>query len=67
MATKRISCFAHTLQLCIKDGIKDCKQLQHLLLKVVAHICRSTIATEQLEEAFQRTLRVNDGKADCGT
>uniref|UniRef100_A0A1X7SLN9 HAT C-terminal dimerisation domain-containing protein n=1 Tax=Amphimedon queenslandica TaxID=400682 RepID=A0A1X7SLN9_AMPQE len=49
----RIKCFAHTLQLTVKDGIDSSKQVVSILAKVsrlVSHIRRSTSAEEKLEE-----------------
>lgn len=48
---ERLACFAHTLQLVIKDGIKDCRQIENAIGKVasiVSSIRRSTAATEIL-------------------
>lgn len=48
----RISCFAHTLQLSVKDGIDSSKQVTTTLAKVsklVHHIKKSTNAIEKLE------------------
>ena len=49
----RISFFAHTLQLTVKDGLQSSKQISALLAKVgkiVNSIKKSTIAVEKLEE-----------------
>ena len=59
MTIKHISCFAHTLQLCVSDGIKGCRRLQNLLAKagkIVAHVQKSTIVIEKLEEEFRKVL-----------
>ena len=50
--TQRCSCFAHTLQLVIKDGFTQAEQLRTIVGKAarfVAHTHRSTKATEILE------------------
>ena len=52
-ALSRIKCFAHTLQLAVKDGIDSSKQVTVILAKVsklVSHIKRSTSAMEKLED-----------------
>ena len=49
---RRISCFAHTLQLTVKDGLEASRQVKTILAKVskiVNHIKKSTVATEKLE------------------
>ena len=59
LTIKHISCFAHTLQLCVSDGIKGCRRLQNLLAKagkIVAHVRKSTIVIEKLEEEFRKVL-----------
>ena len=59
MMAKRISCFAHTLQLCVNDGIKGCTRLKSPLAKagkIVAHVRKSTLATEELEKRFDKVL-----------
>ena len=59
LTIKHISCFAHTLQLCVSDGIKGCRRLQNLLVKagkIVAHVRKSTIVIEKLEEEFRKVL-----------
>uniref|UniRef100_A0A1X7VAT2 HAT C-terminal dimerisation domain-containing protein n=1 Tax=Amphimedon queenslandica TaxID=400682 RepID=A0A1X7VAT2_AMPQE len=56
---ERISCFAHTLQLCIKDGITASRQVTKAIAKVahiVNHVKKSTKATEKLESLFKKTL-----------
>ena len=48
----RISCFAHTLQLTVSDGLKQAKQMNPLLKKVgkiVCHVKKSTTATKELD------------------
>ena len=55
----RVSCFVHTLQLCVKDGLKASTQLTLTINKVaqiVNHIKNSTSATEKLEQHFGKTL-----------
>ncbi len=45
-------CFAHALQLVIKDGFKDARQIERIISKcskIVSHVRKSTIATEVLE------------------
>lgn len=52
-ATDGIKCFAHTLQLTVKDGIHSSKQVISILAKVsklVSFIKRSTSAMEKLEQ-----------------
>ena len=49
---KRMSCFAHTLQLVVKDGLKHAGQMKTVISKaasVVSHVRKSTSATEMLE------------------
>lgn len=49
----KISCFAHLLQLTVKDGITSSKQVSTILdkvWKIVNHIKKSTVATESLEK-----------------
>ena len=44
---QRLSCFAHTLQLSIKDGLKSCGKISSILAKasrIVNHVRKSTIA-----------------------
>ena len=56
---ERISCFTHTLQLCIKDGINASRQVTKAIAKVahiVNHVKKSTKATEKLESLFKKTL-----------
>ena len=46
-------CFAHTLQLVVKDGMKEIGSLHTLMSKVsalVSHICKSTHATDLLRD-----------------
>ena len=55
----RISCFAHTLQLTVSDGLKQAKQMNSLFKKVgkiVGHAKKSTTATEELEKQSGLTL-----------
>lgn len=45
-------CFAHTLQLVVKDGFKNQTQINGIISKcskVVSSVCRSTIATDILQ------------------
>lgn len=57
---ERISCFTHTLQLCIKDGINASRQVTKAIAKVahiiVNHVKKSTKATKKLESLFKKTL-----------
>ena len=56
---ERISCFAHTLQLCVKDGINASRQITKAIAKVahiVNHVKKSTKATEKLESLFKKVL-----------
>lgn len=47
----RISCFAHTLQLTIKDGFKHADQINRILGKIlVNHVRHSTVASEIFEK-----------------
>ena len=49
----RLSCFAHTLQLVVKDGLNNSKQMSSLLnklSKLINHIKKSTIAMERVEK-----------------
>ncbi len=59
----RIKCFAHTLQLSVKDDIQSSKQLTTILSKVcklVSHIKRSTTAIERLELANEHQVIVKN-------
>ena len=54
---QRISCFAHTLQLCIKDG--SCTQISKVLTKsarIVNHVKKSILATDRLDQLYGKTL-----------
>ena len=57
---ERLACFAHTLQLCIKDGLKAASALlsaiQKESRKVVKHVKKSTLATKKIETLFGKTL-----------
>jgi len=56
---QRLSCFAHTLQLSIKDGLKSSRQVSSTVAKasrVVNHVRKSTIATEKMEHLYGKTL-----------
>ena len=55
----RISCFAHTLQLCVKDGLNAPVRHTSSLNKVariVSHVKKSTILTEKLESLSTKHL-----------
>lgn len=52
VTTEHVPCFAHTLQLVIKDGMKQAGPINSVLSKaanIVSHVRRSTHATEILE------------------
>ncbi|KAG7168391.1 Transposable element Hobo transposase-like 2, partial [Homarus americanus] len=52
LPAQHIPCFAHMLQLVIKDGLKNATQLNRILdktAKIVSYVRRSTVATELLE------------------
>lgn len=54
-----LSCFAHTIQLSVKDGINECRSLTNSLKKasrIVSHFHKSTIDTESLENVFDKVL-----------
>ena len=54
-----LSCFAHTIQLSVKDGINDCRSLTNSLKKasrIVSHFHKSTTDTESLENVFDKVL-----------
>jgi len=56
---ERLACFAHTLQLCIKDGLKAASALLSAIQKagrIVKHVKKSTLATEKIETLFGKTL-----------
>ena len=56
---QRVACFAHTLQLCVKDGLKASSTISAVLRKagrVVSHCRKSTLATEKVEELFGKTV-----------
>ena len=55
----RLSCFAHTIQLSVKDGINECKSLTNSLKKasrIVSHFHKSTTDTECLENVCDKVL-----------
>ena len=55
----RVSCFAHTLQLCVKDGISASQQVTKVIAKVakiVNHVKKSTKTTEKLDSFFHKAL-----------
>ncbi len=59
----RMSCFAHTLQLTVKDGIDSSKQVTATLAKVsklVHHIKKSTNAVEKLELKNEKQVVVKN-------
>lgn len=59
LGPKQIGCFAHTLQLCVKDGLAQCAILSRVLTKaakVVNHIRKSTLTTVKVETAFGKTV-----------
>ena len=54
------TCFAHTLQLVLKDGFKEIGTVNNILAKVatiVVHACRSQHATEILEGESRLQLK----------
>lgn len=56
---QRVSCFAHTLQLTVKDGLKACSGISKVLTKaarIVNHVKKSTVATEKIERLYGKTL-----------
>ena len=56
---ERISCFAHTLQLCVKDGINASRQVTRAIAKVaniVNNVKKSTKATEKFKSLFDKVL-----------
>ena len=57
---KCIGCFAHTLQLCIKDGLASPSSIVTKVIakaaKVVNHIKKSTLTTEKMETLFGKTV-----------
>lgn len=58
-------CYAHTFQLCVKDGLKVADGIQALfgkVAKLVSHVRKSTIATELLEDE-NRLQMLPDGIA----
>ena len=49
---QRISCFNHTLNLCVNDGLKVAGQLKSTIgkaAKIVSHVRRSILASDKLE------------------
>ena len=53
LSTENDPCFAHTIQLVVKDGLKDAGPLNKVLGKVpslVSHVRRSCLASEVLED-----------------
>ena len=56
---QRVPCFAHTLQLCVKDGLKASSPIAAVLHKagrIVSHCRKSTLATDKAEELFGKTV-----------
>ena len=56
---QRVSCFAHTLQLTVKDGLKASSEISKVLTKaarIVNHVKKSTVATEKIERLYGKTL-----------
>ena len=56
---QRVSCFAHTMQLSVKDGLKACSGISKVLAKaarIVNHVKKSTVATEKVERLYGKTL-----------
>lgn len=56
---EHISCFAHMLQLCVKDGINASRQVARAIAKVVRivnHVKKSAKATEKFESLFDKVL-----------
>ena len=54
---KRLSCFVHSLQLCVRDGLKGLQgtgvsSLMSKIQRVVALLHKSTVVKEKFEEAF---------------
>ena len=58
----RVSCFAHTLQLCVRDGLTEVTASARLtssinkVARILNHVKKSTIATEKLESLSAKTL-----------
>lgn len=53
LPTDHHGCFAHTIQLLVKDGFKVAKRVNNIISKcskMVCYVRKSTVATEQLEE-----------------
>ena len=57
---KRISCFVHTLQLCVKDSLASPSSIVTKVIakaaKVVNHIKKSTLTTDKMETLFGKTV-----------
>jgi len=56
---QRVSCFAHTLQLSVKDGLKGCSGISKVLAKavrIVNHVKKSMVATEKIGGLYGKTL-----------
>ena len=56
---ERLACFAHTLQRCIKDGLKAASALLSAIQKagrIVKHVKKSTLATKKIETLFGKIL-----------
>ncbi len=59
---EHVPCFAHTLQLVVRDGLKQAKPLHSVIAKasrLVAHVRKSTHATELFAD-FNRLQMAND-------
>ena len=59
LPAKHHGCFAHSLQLVIKDGFKNASQISRVISKcskIVSHVRKSTIATEILDD--QKKLEI---------
>jgi len=55
----QVSCFAHTLQLCVRDGLTASARLTSSINKVariVNHVKKSTIATKKLKSLSAKML-----------
>ncbi|XP_033874243.2 zinc finger BED domain-containing protein 4-like [Acipenser ruthenus] len=56
---ERSSCFAHTLQLAVKDGLKEAGQMRTVIAKIanfISHVRKSTTATQILESSMKLVL-----------
>ena len=60
---QRVPCFAHTLQLCVKDGLKASSPIAAVLHKagrIVSHCRKSTLATFKTEEFGKTVIAKNE-------